>query len=63
MTFTCDGLPLVGPIPGRSRVLSCTGFAGHQAAVGIGAARAVADGLLGESSIQVPELFSLSRFV
>ena len=63
MCFTCDGLPLLGPIPGRSRILSCAGFAGHQAALGLGAARAVADGLLGEDHIAVPDLFSLARFV
>ncbi len=63
MNFTCDGLPLLGPIPGRSRVISCAGFAGHQATLALGAARAVADGLLGESTIEVPELFELARFV
>jgi len=63
MCFTCDGLPLLGPIPGRSRILSCAGFAGHQATLGLGAARAIADGLLGEDHIEVPDLFSLARFV
>jgi len=63
MAFTCDGLPLLGPVPGRSRIISCTGFAGHQATLGLGAARALADGLLGESQIEVPDLFGLSRFV
>ena len=63
MTHTCDGLPLLGPIPGRSRVISCAGFAGHQATLGVGAARAIADGLLDENHIEVPELFALARFV
>ncbi len=63
MGFTCDGLPLLGPIPGRSRVIACTGFAGHQAAMAMGAARAIADGLLGEQNIEVPKLFELARFV
>ena len=63
MAFTCDGLPLLGPIPGRSRIISCTGFAGHQATLGLGAARAIADGLLGQSHIHVPDPFALSRFV
>jgi len=63
MAFTCDGLPLLGPIPGRSRIISCSGFAGHQATLGLGAARAIADGLLGQSHIEVPDPFGLSRFV
>ena len=63
MTHTCDGLPLLGPIPGQSRVVCCGGFAGHQATLGLGAARAVADGLLDEDHLSVPDLFSLARFV
>ena len=29
MGFSCDGLPLVGTLPGRSRIGFAVGFTGH----------------------------------
>lgn len=61
-THTCDGLPIVGPLPGRARYVSCTGFCGNDWGLGPAAARAVADGLSGART-QVPALFGTGRFL
>ena len=42
---TCDGLPIVGPMPGASMVV-CAGFGGNEACLGIRAAHAVVDGIM-----------------
>jgi glycine/D-amino acid oxidase-like deaminating enzyme len=59
---TCDGLPIVGPIPGSARFVSCVGFGGS-AGMAVRAARAVADGLLGGRAPGVPASFGADRFV
>jgi glycine/D-amino acid oxidase-like deaminating enzyme len=41
-----DGLPLVGPAPGRVRRIMCTGFADHDADLAFAAAEAVVQGVL-----------------
>jgi len=63
MAFTCDGLPIIGPVPGRSRVISCAGFNGHQHSLGLRAARIVADGLLHGHIGEMPQLFRPHRFL
>ncbi len=62
MGFTCDGLPIIGPVPGRSRVVCCLGFGGHQATLGITAGRSIADELIGDSEGGVPAFCSTHRF-
>jgi glycine oxidase len=58
---TCDGLPLIGPIPGSPDIVACAGFGGNDWGLALRAARAVADGLLTGTSDGVPKLFRSSR--
>lgn len=60
---TCDGLPLVGPLPGRSRIVALTGWNGMDLALAPRAARAVADGLLSGRAEGVPRCLSPSRMI
>jgi glycine/D-amino acid oxidase-like deaminating enzyme len=46
MGFSVDGLPLVGTLPGKSRVGFAVGFTGHGLAMGAGAAERAVDLLL-----------------
>lgn len=62
MTLTCDNLPLCGPLPGRSRIVSCTGFGEHGLALAVAGAKGVAEGILGESEA-LPELVRPARMV
>ncbi len=62
-THTCDGLPIVGPIPGRGRVIACTGWGGLDSSFALRAARAVADGILTGKAAGVPRTFEPSRLV
>ena len=45
---TRDGLPLVGPVPGRVRRVLCTGFCDHDADLAFAAAQVVCQGILGQ---------------
>jgi glycine/D-amino acid oxidase-like deaminating enzyme len=63
MTFTCDGLPILGPIPGRPRFVACTGFNGRQYGLGLRAGQAVAAGILTGHAAGVPDVFKTRRFV
>jgi glycine/D-amino acid oxidase-like deaminating enzyme len=60
---TCDGLPIIGPIPGGVRILSCAGFNGNEPGMGVRAARAVVDGLLTGTAPGVPRTFTPGRFL
>lgn len=62
MTFSCDLLPLMGPIPGRPRFVVCTGFSGCQTALAVRAAQAVTEGIV-TGRAQVPAFFKTHRFV
>jgi len=59
---TCDGLPIIGPMPGSVRLLCCAGFNGNQLGLGVRAARAVADGLLTGRAPGVPAYMDAGRF-
>lgn len=62
VTFvSCDGLPLVGPVPGRPRVVACTGFGLAGATYGEAAARAVVAGILGRPHPPLPRCLRASR--
>ena len=63
MTFSCDGLPIVGPIPGRPRQLVCTGWGDRPWACAPGAAAAVAEGLLTGRPKDLPPWLGPDRFV
>ena len=61
--YSCDGLPLVGPLPGGARHIACTAFSGNDWGLAPAAAATVVDGLLGEGPSAVHPLFSPSRFL
>jgi glycine/D-amino acid oxidase-like deaminating enzyme len=61
-TYTCDNLPIVGPMPGRSRVVCCAGFGENELALAPVAARVVVDGVLTGRS-DWPGFLAASRFV
>ena len=46
MGFSCDGLPLVGALPGRSRIGFAVGFTGHGLALAGATAERAVDKLL-----------------
>ena len=46
MGFSCDGLPLVGTLPGKPRVGFAVGFSGHGLAMGAASAERAVDKLL-----------------
>ena len=58
MTFTCDGLPVIGPLPGRPRIISCGGFGAFSPSLALRAAKAVVDGVTTGASPGVPSCFS-----
>ena len=62
MTFTCDGLPVLGPLPGRPRIISCGGFGSYGPSFALRAAQAVTDGIMTGESPGVPECFTTRRF-
>lgn len=47
----CDGLPVVGPLPGSPDVVLCAGFDGQGVGLGIGCGLGVADALLGDDPL------------
>ena len=62
MTFSCDGLPIIGPLPGRPRIISCGGFGAFSPSLSLRAADAVVDGILTGESPGVPSCFETRRF-
>jgi len=63
IAHTCDGLPIVGPIPGSPSLVCCAGFQGQQWGLAPRLARAVADGLLTSRAPGIPDFFTPARFV
>ena len=61
-THSCDGLPIVGPLPGQVRRIACTAFCGNDWGLGPACAALVVDGLLGGPA-ETPSMFAASRFV
>jgi len=62
-TKTCDGLPIIGPIPGNAQSVCCTGFMGNDLGLGLRAARAITDGLCTGEAPEIPEWMTPARFV
>ncbi len=62
MTSTCDGLPIIGPLPGRPRIISCGGFGGFSWSLAPRAAQAVVEGIVTGKANGVPSCFSTRRF-
>jgi glycine/D-amino acid oxidase-like deaminating enzyme len=63
MGFSCDGLPLIGPLPGQSRKLVCAGFNGLEPSLAFGAAQAVTRGLLEGGDPGLPDFLRPGRFL
>ena len=59
---TCDGLPIVGPLPGTARHLACVGFVGNDWGLAPAAAAALVEGLVGSGPSRVEPLFAPTRF-
>ncbi|MGB0641053.1 MAG: NAD(P)/FAD-dependent oxidoreductase, partial [Myxococcota bacterium] len=62
MTSTCDGLPIIGPLPGRPRIIACGGFGGFSWSLAPRAAQAVVEGIITGKATGVPACFSTRRF-
>jgi len=62
MTFSCDGLPIIGPLPGRPRIIACGGFGAYSPSLSLRAAQAVVDGVTTGESSGVPTCFGTQRF-
>lgn len=62
-THTCDGLPIIGPLPGRVDLVACTGFHAHEHALAIRAGQVVAEGLLTGRAPGIPPTFRAGRMV
>ena len=63
MGFSCDGLPMIGPLPGTSDILACCGFSGNQSALGFRAGRSMARLILHGKDLALPSCFLPSRFL
>ena len=59
--YTCDNLPLIGPLPGARRV-ACTGFADTGWSLAAAAAEIVTQGILGEMPVY-PDFLKPQRLV
>ena len=59
--YTCDNLPLIGPLPGARRV-ACTGFADTGWSLAAAGAEVVAQGILGEEPVY-PDFLKPQRLV
>lgn len=62
-TFSVDGLPLIGAIPGQQRLLFASGFANRSWSLGIAAGAHLAGRLLGEEIAPLPPGCSPRRFL
>ena len=63
MGFSCDGLPLIGPLPGAFDIIACCGFSGNQSSLGFRAAQSVARLILEGKDPALPEMFQPRRFL
>ena len=63
MGFSCDGLPLIGPLPGAFDIIACCGFSGNQSSLGFRAGQSVARLILEGKDPNLPEIFQPRRFL
>jgi len=61
--WSCDGLPLVGTLPGNPRVSVLGGWGGAGLSLIAGAARAVSDGILGREGEPAPSFLQPRRML
>ena len=57
-----DGLPLIGPIPGRDGILAATGHAGYGATAALSTAKLIADEILSRTPAIDPNPYRPDRF-
>jgi glycine/D-amino acid oxidase-like deaminating enzyme len=62
-TFTCDGLPFIGTLPGSARQMVCTGWNGRPWSMALAAGELVASGIAGENTDALPRCVSSYRMV
>ncbi len=60
---SCDGLPLVGPLPGRDHIIACTAFHGRLLGLGFACAESIKDLLMHGRTLTLPSCFSTRRFI
>lgn len=60
---TCDGLPLVGPLPGRPTQIACAGWCGQDLALALGCGAGVAEGITTGRGVGVPACFGPGRML
>ncbi len=63
MGFSCDGLPVLGPLPGQPRKIACVGYNGQDLALALGCAERVAEGVLNGGNGGISSRLQASRFV
>ena len=60
---SCDGLPLVGALPGRDHIIACTAFHGRLLGLGFACAASIRDLLIHGTTSELPTCFSTRRFI
>ena len=60
---SCDGLPLVGSLPGRDHIIACTAFHGTLLGLGFACAESIKDLLIYGTTSTLPTCFSTRRFI
>lgn len=63
MGFSCDGLPILGPIPGQPRKIACVGFNGQDLSLAMACAEQVARGIVEGGTAGISARLLSSRFV
>ncbi len=61
VAHTRDGLPMIGPVPGKVRVVLCSGFNGHDADLAFEAASATTCGILEGRPVRLPRCLESRR--
>ncbi|MEC7988217.1 MAG: FAD-dependent oxidoreductase [Myxococcota bacterium] len=60
---SCDGLPIIGTLPGRIDTLLCTALQGKELGLGFAGAEAIGELLIHGQSSTLPDIFSPRRFL
>ena len=63
MGFSCDGLPIVGPLPGQPRKIACGGYNGQDLGLAVACATRVADAILEKAHPPIPQRMRSGRFL
>ena len=62
-TSTCDGLPLIGALPGRDDLLICAGYGEEEATLGLRGAETIARLLIDGEDPAYPSFFNIRRLL